>query len=1343
MAARKAPVVVVAALAAGLCPAAWGQSARAFAGLPEEAPESLVALELGDASVSLEIEGFWEASATGSLAAAWSGAEGLVLSAPVPLFAQTPDLWLSLVVAERWFLEARADPAGTVDEFALGWRGDRADFLDEVRAGNTGIGIPVLPGLSLGPGVPGLFGVALRASDGDAAAGRPDTVRVFAAVRYEQAALRSRVWRGDRAESVATVPATAYVRDRFFVLPSDGVADLALYLESAAGPLAGGDGRRYRRLGADEYALDATDGLVDLRAAAKGRLLAAWTGGSDDAELADGVAVSVDGRSAVLLFDPDGDDAAAPEGSSPVHYFQSLGRYPVPEDYRTAATSVDLVDLTSGLPDLSFALPASADGAVAELVPEGMYDPRSAERRRPLVSVGMDRIYLRASDDPDLADAPSAPTRALRFRTLGPPGAYELGAGVVPGSVEVRRNGLRETLWTLEGNAVVLVSLAAASDEIEIRWLEASADRHDGTVAAAAGAEFPGAETRAWTGLGARWGIPGTGYSEAGGASLASIDLAGGIEGALGPGEGKARLAYSADARAGWRSGDSTGHRLVSGMDEDPEWELPYRLADFDDTIGATTTLERREDTELAEAFPDSAGRYVSGATNHTLAFVLDATSGAPAAAERVVEAVPLGEYRTFVFWYRAIAITGSGTPLLRVRLVSGASDALLVELPLPAGGESAPWTRVELALDAGPAPTVRSASGDREEALPVPGALAAVDRARDPGLVRIEVEGVGTGTVELDALSLEDPVSGFLALGRAGAAWSSPGPIEAAPFLSGASLAFEGSGEAFWTDGAFEGALAGRLDGAIAVGALELQAGARGYLAPEGGPAPRLALEHGLSLPAAGPFGFGERFSSDPAAGRLSRKDTLALALGDALRLSVEGAAGVLPAAFSQDWNATLGAGAFSASATAGLASTVSPIAADLPYHEAWLGSWALLLPAGEAGASLRTLGAGIALAPGGRELMAFDARLLARPASLRVESALAATLRRRFDLGGGASLEPAYSRKALRGSSAPGASFREDLSDFGAAIAASPWLWEAFPFHELFDPDLYARFEAGTRGAADASWSAEASLDFARRYGSRILDLFLPSEARVALRRELARNGDSVSDLLVIEGGTGGAALDLFGSSGSRPLASAFEYDEYALRSSFALRLPADGSGASAKASASALATFSDSGGQEWRFEERAVLDLARDGTTWSNTLGWSAALRPDRTWLSELLDWVLVRALPGAPAPESASAAGGEADGKGPGVSVVSDYLVLVAGAPRVPVSSLALALELSSPERSGGQFVAKLKESWAEKVTARERLVVETKLTLAQGVSVEDGVAMPFAELAASLSLKVIF
>lgn len=620
-------------------------------------------------------------------------------------------------------------------------------------------------------------------------------------------------------------------------------------------------------------------------------------------------------------------------------------------------------------------------------------------------------------------------------------------------------------------------------------------------------------------------------------------------------------------------------------------------------------------------------------------------------------------------------------------------------------------------------------------------GALAGVQRSLAPGLIRLEVEGVESGTVEFDALSLEEPVSGFLASGRAGASWSSPGSLEAAPFLSDASVSLEGSGEAYWTDAGFEGALAGSLDFAIDLGALELEACARGNLAPEGGPVSRLALRHGLALPAAGPVSLEERFSSDPAAGRLSRKDALALAFGDGLRFSLEGSAAILPAAFSQGWKAALDAGAFSASAAAGLASAHVPIGVDVPYPEAWLSSWSLLLPAGEAESSLRTLGAGARFAPGGAELVALDARTLARPASLRAESALSISLRRRFELGEGARLEPAYSRKAALGSADPGASFREDLAEFGAAVAAAPWLWDAAPILELFDPDLGGRFGAGTSGAADASWSAEASLDFARRYGSRPLDLLLPSEARAALRRELSRKGDTVSDLLVIEVGTGAAALDLFGLAGSTPVFTTFDYDEYALRSSLALRLPADGSGLSAKASASALADLSDAAGQKWRLEERAVLDLSRDGATWSNTLDWTAALRPGRTWLSDLLAWTLDRALPAAPGSEAE--AGDGTEGRGSKVSVVSDYLALVAEAPRTPTSSLALGLELSSPERSGAQFVAKIKESWTERVTARERLVVETRLALAQGVSVEDGAPTPFAELAASLSLKVIF
>ncbi|MBN1243951.1 MAG: hypothetical protein JXA15_14710 [Spirochaetales bacterium] len=1342
MAARKAPVVFVAALAAGALASGWGQSARAFAGLPEEAPESLVALELGDASVSLEIEGFWEASVTGALTAAWSGTDGLVVSAPVPLFVQTPDLWLSLVIAERWFLEARADPAGTVDEFAGGWRGGRDDFLDEIRVGNTDIGIPAMPGLPMGPGSPGLFGVALRASDGDAAAGLPDTVRVFAAARYEQAALRSRIWRGDRPESVATVPATAYIRDSFFVLPEYGVANLALYLESAAGSMAGSDGRLYRRLGADEYALDATDGLVDLRAAAKGRLLAAWTGGVVDGAVDPfAVTVTVDGRTAGILFDPEG---LGLPGADP-HAYQSLGRYLVPDDFLADSSDADLVDATSGLADLAFALAASADGSVVELAPEGAYGPRSEERRRPLGAAGplapdgLDRIYLRDSDDPDLVDAPAAPTRALRFRTLGAPGAYAIGAAFVPGSVEVRRNGVRETLWTLDGNLLVLASPAAASEEIEIRWLETSADRHDGTVAAAVGAEFPGTDARSWIGFGTRWGIPGTGYSEAGGASLATIDLAAGVEGRREFGAGQARVEYSADARTGWRSDDSTGRRLVSGMDEDAEWNLPYRLAEPDPS--GATALERREDAALAEAFPDSAGRYVSGVANNTLAFVLDAPTGGLAAAERVVEAVPLGEYRSFAFWYRADTTTVTGTPVLRVRLVSGAADALAVVVPLPGTGESAPWTRIEVALDSGPVPTVLSATGDRIDPAPVAGASAALDRSLRPGLVRLEVEGVESGTVELDALSLEKPVSGFLALGRGGASWTAPGGLEAAPFLTDPSLTVESSGEAYWSVDGFETALTGNIEGAIGLGPVSASAGARAYLGG-GGTAPRLALRHGLALPEAGPFTFAERFSSDPVAGRLSREDSFAFGIGDAFGFSVEAGAGVSPAAFSQDWSASLRIGPFSADGTARLESASVPFGADAPYPEAWFESWTLLLPAGEAEASIRTVGAGLKLEPAGRELAALESRVVARPDSLRVERTFAAGLRRRFDLGEGASLEPAYARKSSSTGNAPGASFRDDLAELGATFAASPWLLDAVPVFELFDSELAGRFAAGTAGDAGSAWSAEASLDFARRYGSNPIDLLLPSEARVALRRELARRGDTVSDVLVLEAGTGGAALDLFGSSGSKPLSSAFEYDEYALRSSYALRLPSDDSGFSAEASASALAIFSDSRGQEWRLEERAVFDLARDGTTWSNTLDWTAALRPGRTWLSDLLSWTLDRALPVAPVTKDGEEDGGT-EGEAVDTSVVSAYLVLVAEAPRVPLSSLALGLELSSPERSGEQFVARLRESWMERVTAHERLVLETRLTLAQGISVEDGRIAPFAELSASLSLKVIF
>ncbi|MCK7470888.1 MAG: hypothetical protein MZU95_08955 [Desulfomicrobium escambiense] len=120
--------------------------------LPVEAPASLLSLKLGDSDVELIAEGYWEVSVLAS--GAFGFGENAGVSAPTLLFRQVPDLWLSLTILDRWFVEASLSAEGFGDEYAAGYEGGEGSSSGKCAWETRASRFPTFPSFPWVPAAP-------------------------------------------------------------------------------------------------------------------------------------------------------------------------------------------------------------------------------------------------------------------------------------------------------------------------------------------------------------------------------------------------------------------------------------------------------------------------------------------------------------------------------------------------------------------------------------------------------------------------------------------------------------------------------------------------------------------------------------------------------------------------------------------------------------------------------------------------------------------------------------------------------------------------------------------------------------------------------------------------------------------------------------------------------------------------------------------------------------------------------------------------------------------------------------------------------------------------------------
>ncbi len=1194
--------------------------------LPVEAPQSLLSLRMGDKDVELLAEGYWEVSVLASGAFGLGANEGV--SAPTLLFRQVPDLWLSLTLLDRWFVEASLSSEGFGDQYVAGYRGGEGDFLREVRLGNKGVSFPDLPYLSLGAGSSTSFGLS--------ALGRSDRGSAHFLVRYDQARRITQTWVGSREVTRTEYRPSEYVRGRWFMLPDQGVSDVELYVESSAGTLTGvEDGKKYRKLTEDEYSLSAATGRVDLKTAVgEGRRLLVYYPGLNV------LAITYD-DGPPFYNEPPAEVTGVASGTALVLYergvhegFQIANRYVLASSASAATVTAYVQNVATGQPDPGFTATVLSDGYVRVIQADadtaaptfGDY-----EFRMPFLSppdVDMDWLY-----DPDAVEAaegtPTEPapvySRVLVVETYGAPGSLVLEeTGVLPGSVEVRRNGVLDYGFRYDpaSNVVTLDRDPAISDTIEVSYLLASSDRNAGSLAAGLAGIFDlSPDWRAWTALGLRWGVPGTGYSEGGDAVPGSLALTAGIRGGspepdAGPDAAVAsRFKAEAALAASYRRPDASGYYRVAGMEEASSWTSPFRPTG---TWPAGADVAAVADTaapSLEGLFPKLYGRFHSATSIQKTLEVsfLGILATDVSAVVRYVEPVAVGDYRAFAFFARRNA--GAAGAELTVAL-DGADPAISVQVP--AGDLVETWRRFVVRYD-GVAKLYYQDSEDGPETM------IAVSPSADPsvsaGRITISVTGVTDGSVLVDELHFLDPAGEIALSGRGSFSWSRGGALAESGI--GAILSDPGFSARISGTISEDSSFAGYLDGRISVGPAKLSANLRqGYADGEFSDG---AYGHSLELPLKG-FSVGDSFQFDSGSGRFGRRDFLSLQ-ARGLGLDLEQSASYGGSVLEQAWKARLAAGSWMTLGGELANRAAGTVDLSSAYGEAWLEAFRYVLPALE-DASLRrtTTLTGAWKLGGGALTVAADSGLTdaASPASAG-SAGLNARLGWSIPAGRG-SVEPYYRRVWTAGAVSQSSTFPEDWEFWIDRFSSSEYLYRSIPFAELFDPFTADLFETAAPGTTSSGYEPEAGILFGRRYGSSWTDLVIPSKAALSLRRELASSLETVTDARVWEASASMAAVNLFGSRGTYRFSRLYSVDEYSQRFAFSLTSYRGDPDPLAAFSHTALASFYTTREDNLVAENRLDLTESRDGLAWSERLSLNLTLRPSRTWLGDLVTLLL---------------------------------------------------------------------------------------------------------------------
>lgn len=558
----------------------------------EEASPTLINLSRTDSAVTLLLQGSWEAglSAQGGLSLTEFGLQAAATNNPL-LLTQKADLTLNLWIRDHWFVEASFLDNYDINTYRAGYQGGEADPLQYVGIGNTGLDFPAFPYVDLGGSSPSSFGVYNRWQFTDRGTQKnPSGLLLHGILRYDGAKLEEKTFIGTRAVTESRLELSDMLRGYAFILPDDNLDTVpVLYVEDPSGDQVDELNGRWRLAKTSEYAASARYGLLELTSAAAlsaGKRLAVaykkngdnapWlnslgeygdTSGNNGSGFLGAVQAVFNTSTAVKIglknypqpgqkvSNTIGRDLNKP-GSVKIagidclviwekgtfSPFERLSRYRLQSGTNS---TVKLVKTSYGTESPDFALEplsyvstfnnteqsgissdtvqTSASSDTYELLHTNRsYDPRDLETCWPLVNK-YPELYLPGSSSASL-------DLQIVATSYGSPGALSIGTDVLPGSVQVYRNGLPDPLaaFNPETGEVSLGSPPSDNEQIRIVYLKRSEERRFGSLAAGIGANYSsGGPFAADLALALRWNVSPDAFSEGTATSPGTVGLSG------------------------------------------------------------------------------------------------------------------------------------------------------------------------------------------------------------------------------------------------------------------------------------------------------------------------------------------------------------------------------------------------------------------------------------------------------------------------------------------------------------------------------------------------------------------------------------------------------------------------------------------------------------------------------------------------------------------------------------------------------------------------------------------------------------------------------------------------
>jgi hypothetical protein len=1243
---------------------------------------------------------------------------------------------MKFLLFKRYFVEARVSNDVTQALYSAGYQGAEGELLQEVRLGNYKISFPALPYLSFGEGSYRSFGAMARIDSGD--------FQGNAMVRYDQADRVTKYFVGTSQVTDTVIAANAFITGKYFAtraVPTGGATNLVVYVQSVNGTLSGSDGASYRKMDPSEYSYSALTGLVTLNAAATTRVAVSYDGivPSTPTDPTDPVTnVTIGGVLCDLVYFPDYYPNPTTNGNL-VPERQVLCRYPTTAS--PSNSSVFVENTASGLKDSSYATRIDSSGFV-EVTYQGNVNPQNKTYRQPFVS--MQWIYTTNFSGTATQTYSPVFDHEIVVRSYGTPGYITVDKTLVPGSVQVLRNGVPYYAFSVdtENGRIILASPPGLAENITVTYLLESAERRSGTILAGLGGIWtPTDEQSMWTALGLQWSVPGSSYATGGLSNPGTVTLTAGEKKKGGA------LQHDAALAATYTQEEASGRYRMEGMESDSGYLTGFRPS----SSTWTGTLEQIVDTSLVSSFPTIVNALHADGSPQLALYVVAPGSLPDIDISKVETLPPYQNFKTFSFFVNKVWPSSGASLTLSIDDGTPA-DGSFISVTVPFNELSTGWNKILVHYGSGDT-RVYHQSSESSSVVPFAGATFSMNMnlANDS---RIHIVTTGLGASEsfwVDEILFEDSV-GLAAANFQGDIAYSDSTFrlggEKAPIMRGLSL--KGDANAALSNDSFA---AGGGTVGTSFGPLGVAVHARASASQSASPA--LSGGHELIFPVVdAPFRADDKFDFDPSSGAFGREDSLRLGAPRIAALDLKQSAAWSPGAddiegvLSQEWMGNLGLAGSIFNAQLDATNRARPLAASSgngSYGSAWVNGFSYVLPAFQSDSELRSEKLSVSLkANPDAEIASASMGTSAQPQSLTTAGT---GLRQNTDVArlsaplffDGLKVAPYYQRAYSDQRNGSSDSLAGDANLSLSDLSGLPMLYDNVPFAELVDGASSQNFAAQTGGAQSplpsASYTPEAGVLLSRNFGSNWYDLVAPSAMSFAFQRQLVRSEATITDAAVWLVTAKFAAVNLFGSQGAYPLGLPFDSDEYYATINGSISKYVGESSDRVTLQSQHLATFYAGDTNSLSAENRFSIATQPGQDQWAESLRFDLTRRVQRHWLFDLYRMVVPDRSGMGAASEAASGTAGGAGGFGGGgdaassgeagdgsnrFSIVSIYLRdLATRKPNVRTTiEFLVSLQDTATDAAAPPISWEFDENYIAKLTVPERLTLSAKGGLSQ-------------------------